>query len=165
MLYCFVCFGVTYKEDNMDSWKSLFIILSVIGFTCAEVVKFLDCGSSVGKVSVVGITPCPTQPCKLKKGENYSVNVTFVSEVQTQASTAVVHGIIAGIPIPFPIPVSDGCHSGISCPIQVNQVYHYVATLPVKTEYPSLKVTVEWELRDDSSKDLFCIKFPIEIVS
>lgn len=27
-----------------------------------------------------------------------------------------------------------------------------------------LKLVVEWELRDDNSKDLFCIKFPVELV-
>ncbi|KAK7903894.1 hypothetical protein WMY93_016501 [Mugilogobius chulae] len=149
----------------MDPWKSFFIVLSVIGFTCAETVKFVDCGSAVGKVSTVNVTPCPTQPCQLKKGDNYSVNVTFVSTVETQKSTAVVHGIVAGVPIPFPIPISDGCESGIKCPIQTEQTYNYVATLPVKSEYPCLKVVVEWELKDDGSKDLFCIKFPIEIVS
>lgn len=27
-----------------------------------------------------------------------------------------------------------------------------------------LKLVVEWELRDDNTKDLFCIKFPVELV-
>uniref|UniRef100_A0A3B4ABY5 NPC intracellular cholesterol transporter 2 n=1 Tax=Periophthalmus magnuspinnatus TaxID=409849 RepID=A0A3B4ABY5_9GOBI len=157
-------FRVTIKEDDMDSRKILFL-LCVIGFACADVVKFLDCGSSTGKVSLVDITPCPTQPCDLKKGGNYSVNVTFVSNVETEKSTAVVHGIIAGLPIPFPIPVSDGCHSGINCPIHMQNAYHYVATLPVKSEYPCLKLVVKWELKDDGNKDLFCIEFPVQIVS
>ncbi|XP_020775430.1 NPC intracellular cholesterol transporter 2 [Boleophthalmus pectinirostris] len=151
----------------MDSWKTLFLLFSVIGFTWAEEVNFKDCGSSTGKVSTVNITPCldHPNPCKLKKGENYSVNVTFLSNVETLKSTAVVHGVIAGVPVPFPIPVSDGCQSGINCPIEMQKFYNYVTTLPVKTEYPCLKLVVEWELKDDGSKDLFCIKFPVEIVS
>lgn len=67
-----------------------------------------------------------------------------LSVVDTPKSTAVVHGIIAAIPVPFPIPVEDGCKSGIQCPIQKQQMYHYVATLPVKSEYPAVSaVTVQ----------------------
>lgn len=127
----------------------------------------------------------------------------------SQTSKAVVHGVIAGIPVPFPIPNDDGCKSGIQCPIQKQKTYSYVNQLPVKADYPSvsltisisvkplalhlvraavtwsgsplhiidwiffcsfffffkLKLVVQWELTDDSSKDLFCIEFPVQIVS
>jgi len=141
------------------------LLFSLITLTCAEPVKFVDCGSTVGKVSVVDITPCPKQPCQLHKGQSYAVNVTFSSEVESQTSKAIVHGVIAGVPIPFPIPIEDGCQSGIACPIQKQKSYNYVNQLPVKPAYPSIRLLVEWELRDDSSKDLFCIKFPVQLVS
>ncbi|KAF3844807.1 hypothetical protein F7725_007970 [Dissostichus mawsoni] len=128
-------------------------LFCLMGFTCAEPVKFLDCGSSTGKVVTVDIAPCPNQPCELHKGVSYGVNVTFNSDVLSQTSTALVHGIIAGVPIPFPIPIEDGCKSGIVCPIQKQQKYNYI------------KLVVEWELRDDNKKDLFCIRFPVKIVS
>lgn len=110
------------------------------------------------------VTPCPSIPCQLKKGGNYSVNVTFVSAVESVKSTAVVHGIIAGVPIPFTIPISDGCQSGINCPIHNQVSYHYIATLPVKAQYPKINVVVEWELKDVNNLDMFCIKFPVKIV-
>ncbi|XP_029901119.1 NPC intracellular cholesterol transporter 2 [Myripristis murdjan] len=141
------------------------VFLSLVALACAEPVKYVDCGSSVGKVSMVDIKPCPRQPCQLQKGQSYSVNVTFSSDVVSQTSKAVVHGVIAGVPIPFPIPIEDGCKSGIKCPIQKQQSYNYVNALPVKSEYPAIRLVVEWELRDDTSKDLFCIKFPVQIVS
>ncbi|XP_048831075.1 NPC intracellular cholesterol transporter 2-like [Brienomyrus brachyistius] len=146
-------------------FRALLICFSFFAVTCAEPVKFIDCGSVVGKVAEVDITPCPNQPCELRKGQSYSVNVTFSSDVASQTSKAVVHGIVAGVPIPFPIPIEDGCKSGIVCPIQKETSYNYVNELPVKPEYPSIKLVVEWELRDDSSKDLFCIKFPVQITS
>lgn len=62
----------------------------------------------------------------------------LLQAVPSQESTAVVHGVIAGVPIPFAIPIVDGCKSGIECPIQNGQTYHYVATLPVKDEYPAV---------------------------
>ncbi|XP_057715538.1 NPC intracellular cholesterol transporter 2-like [Corythoichthys intestinalis] len=146
------------------NFRAGIVLLCLMGLTCAEPVKYLDCGSSTGKVTIVDITPCPAQPCQLHKGQSYSVNVTFNSAVQSQTSKAVVHGVIAGVPVPFPIPVADGCKCGISCPIQKQQSYHYVNQLPVKTDYPAIKLVVEWELRDDANQDLFCIKFPVAIV-
>ncbi|XP_060790216.1 NPC intracellular cholesterol transporter 2-like [Neoarius graeffei] len=137
----------------------------LLGLSQAEQVKFADCGSTVGTVAKVDVTPCPQQPCQLHKGQSYAVNVTFTSATDSQTSKAVVHGVVSGIPIPFPIPNDDGCKSGIQCPIQKQKTYSYVNQLPVKAEYPSIKLVVEWELADDASKDLFCIKFPVQIVS
>ncbi|XP_066526518.1 NPC intracellular cholesterol transporter 2-like [Hoplias malabaricus] len=141
------------------------LLVPLLAFTHGEPVKFADCGSEVGKVAQVEIKPCPTQPCQLHKGQSYAVNVTFSSGVGSQTSKAVVHGVISGVPVPFPIPVDDGCKSGIQCPIQEQKSYNYINALPVKTEYPSIRLVVEWELKDDSSKDLFCVKFPVQIVS
>ncbi|XP_016129931.1 epididymal secretory protein E1-like [Sinocyclocheilus grahami] len=150
----------------MDYYRVLGVVLfSLLACTKAEQVKFVDCGSAEGKVAEVDIYPCPSQPCQLHKGQSYTVNVTFTSSVASQTSTAVVHGVVAGIPVPFPIPQSDGCKSGIQCPIEPQKAYTYVNQLPVKNEYPAIKLVVEWELRDDSSKDLFCIKFPVQIVN
>ncbi|XP_028293629.1 NPC intracellular cholesterol transporter 2-like [Gouania willdenowi] len=148
----------------MHSCSFFVALLCLMGLSSADPVKFVDCGSTSGKVTIVDITPCPSQPCQLHKGDSYSVNVTFSSTVDSSSSTAVVHGILGGVPIPFSIPVGDGCKSGIQCPIQQQQIYNYQATLPVKTEYPSLKLVVEWELRDDNKNDLFCVKFPVQLV-
>ncbi|XP_008335452.1 NPC intracellular cholesterol transporter 2 [Cynoglossus semilaevis] len=149
----------------MEVRVGLVVLLCLIGFSCAVPVKFADCGSTSGKVSTVDISPCVTQPCQLQKGQSYSVNVTFSSAVASKTSKAVVHGIIAGVPIPFPIPIEDGCQSGIQCPIQKEQSYNYLNNLPVKSEYPSMKLVVEWELKDDNKEDFFCIKFPVQIVN
>ncbi|XP_054469581.1 NPC intracellular cholesterol transporter 2-like isoform X1 [Anoplopoma fimbria] len=154
-----------FKDRNMDVCTRFVVLFCLMGLTCAVPVKFIDCGSSSGKVSIVDIDPCASQPCQLQKGQAYSVNVTFSSAVDSQTSKAVVHGIIAGVPIPFPIPIEDGCKSGIQCPIQKQQNYHYLNSLPVKKEYPAIKLVVEWELRDDNKQDLFCIRFPVQIVS
>ncbi|XP_068948320.1 NPC intracellular cholesterol transporter 2 [Petaurus breviceps papuanus] len=140
----------------------LLLTLGVVGL--AEPVHFLDCGSVVGKVQVVEVIPCPVQPCKLHKGESYSVNVTFISDVWSQNTTASVHGIIFEVEVPFPIPQPDGCKCGINCPIEKGKTYNYLNKLPVKKEYPSMKLVVEWKLLDDKLNLLFCWKIPVEIV-
>lgn len=111
------------------------------------------------------MSPCPTDPCQLHKGQSYSVNITFTSGTQSQNSTALVHGILEGIRVPFPIPEPDGCKSGINCPIQKDKVYSYLNKLPVKNEYPSIKLVVEWKLEDDKKNNLFCWEIPVQITS
>ncbi|MBN3292212.1 NPC2 protein, partial [Polypterus senegalus] len=142
-----------------------FFFLSLIVVCNAEPIKYADCGSKVGKIASVDILPCPTQPCILQKGKTYSVNVTFNSNVNSETSKAIVHGIIAGLPIPFPIPIDDGCKSGIQCPMNKDQIYNYINELPVKPEYPSIKLVVQWELKDQTNTDYFCFRFPVEISS
>ncbi|KAM4540259.1 NPC intracellular cholesterol transporter 2-like [Fundulus diaphanus] len=149
----------------MEFQTGLIVLFCLMGLTCAQPVKYIDCGSTSGKVIGVDISRCPSEPCQLHKGESYSVNVTFISDVNSEESTAVVHGVVGGIPLPFSIPVTDGCKSGIQCPIVKGQTYTYQASLPVKSLYPSINCVAEWELRDDDNEDLFCIKFPVQIVN
>ncbi|XP_044520877.1 NPC intracellular cholesterol transporter 2 isoform X1 [Gracilinanus agilis] len=124
----------------MASFSVSVLLLLALGVAAlAEPVHFLDCGSQVGKIEEVDVIPCSTQPCKLHKGESYSVNVTFVSDVPSQNSTALVHGILMGVEIPFPIPQPDGCKCGINCPIEKGKTYSYLNKLPVKSEYPKFQ--------------------------
>ncbi|XP_041132389.1 NPC intracellular cholesterol transporter 2-like isoform X1 [Polyodon spathula] len=155
-----------FSQQEDMAYRALALVLaSLVAVSVAEPIKYLDCGSVVGKISSVDVSPCLKQPCELVKGESYTVNVTFSSDAASQTSKAIVHGVIAGVPVPFPIPNEDGCKSGIQCPIQQQKTYSYINQLPVKTEYPSLKLVVEWELRDDNNKDYFCFKFPVQITS
>uniref|UniRef100_A0A8D1TNA3 Latent-transforming growth factor beta-binding protein 2 n=1 Tax=Sus scrofa TaxID=9823 RepID=A0A8D1TNA3_PIG len=142
------------------------------GYTCdcfegfqLDTAQMACVGSGVGVIKEVNVNPCPTQPCQLHKGQSYSVNVTFTSNTQSKGSKAVVHGIVMGVPIPFPIPDPDGCKSGINCPIQKDQTYSYLNKLPVKAEYPSIKLVVEWKLQDDNDQCLFCWQIPVQIES
>ncbi|XP_036625424.1 NPC intracellular cholesterol transporter 2 [Trichosurus vulpecula] len=146
------------------SSASVLLLLTLGVVALAEPVHFLDCGSAVGKVQVVEVIPCSVQPCKLHKGESYSVNVTFISGVWSQNTTASVHGIIFGVEVPFPIPQPDGCKCGINCPIEKGKTYNYLNKFPVKSEYPNIKLVVEWKLLDDKSNILFCWKIPVEIM-
>lgn len=53
--------------------------------------------------------------------------------------TAVVHGIILGVPVAFQLPNPDGCKdSGLECPLATGNTYHYQASLPVLRKYPKV---------------------------
>ena len=149
--------------DIMNIRIILIVFFSVIALTCAHEITYSACGSPSGEVTKVDVHPCPRQPCKLKIGRNYKIQVTFTSKVQSQSSKAVVHGIIEGLPLPFPFQNDDGCKSGIQCPIEGQKTYDYMVELPVKDYYPELELTIKWELRDDTGSNLFCIMFPVKI--
>ncbi|KAH0520989.1 Epididymal secretory protein E1 [Microtus ochrogaster] len=55
------------------------LLLALVAAIRAEPLRFKDCGSKVGVIKEVNVSPCPTQPCELHKGQSYSVNVTFTS--------------------------------------------------------------------------------------
>uniref|UniRef100_A0A8C6XQ89 NPC intracellular cholesterol transporter 2 n=1 Tax=Naja naja TaxID=35670 RepID=A0A8C6XQ89_NAJNA len=153
---------------------TLLLVLAVGSGVLAEPLKFLDCGhsdstyssqpgSKDGSILEVNVTPCPQIPCLLHKGQSYSVNVTFSSKIESQGSEAKVFGEIMLVDVPFPLEEPDGCKSGIKCPILNGHSYSYLNKLPVKSDYPSIKLLVKWQLSDDQGGLLFCWKIPVEI--
>ncbi|XP_032998560.1 NPC intracellular cholesterol transporter 2 [Lacerta agilis] len=144
---------------------TLLLLLAAGSAVQAEPLKFVDCGSKDGSIVEVNVSPCPEQPCVLHKGDAYSVNVTFSSKIASNGSQAKVYGEMLHMDIPFPLDQPDGCKSGIICPIQKDHSYNYLNKLPVKSEYPSIKLVVKWELVDDDGQLMFCWKIPVQISS
>jgi len=59
---------------------------------------------------------------------------------------AVVHGIIQGLPVPFPLHDPNACHSsGLTCPLMPGQTYHYTASFPVLKSYPKVSSSLQTE--------------------
>jgi Niemann-Pick C2 protein len=57
-----------------------------------------------------------------------------------------VHGIIQGLPIPWPLHDPNACHlSGLTCPLQPGNNYHYTATFPVLKSYPKVSSFLQTE--------------------
>jgi Niemann-Pick C2 protein len=130
---------------------------------------FKDCGSQESQVSNVDIQNCPdgSQICDLKKGTNASIGITFTTNSDISAINVLIHGIIAGVPVPFPAPQPDACKdSGLTCPLSAKGTYSYMVQLPILTSYPAVKLTVKWELVDGNTKnDIVCVIIPAEIVN
>nr|CAB3264419.1 epididymal secretory protein E1-like [Phallusia mammillata] len=142
-------------------------ILALVAISKSTTVKYKDCGSKMATVKKIEVFPCdvPTA-CHLKKGQSYTINATFETSSEITAAEANVHGIIAGIPVPFPLKVKDACKgglSGLNCPIPTGTISTYTATLPIQKLYPDIKVIVKWELQQDST-DIICFELEIAIV-
>lgn len=113
----------------------------------------------------IKVTGCeqPSQPCTFHKGRMATIALPFTPTSQISTVKAEVHGIIGGVPIPFPLQNSDGCrNSGLTCPLVAGEQYTYQASLPVRKIYPSIGLKVKWELKDGSNS-LVCIMIDVKL--
>lgn len=142
----------------------LFFAISSV-FTLLSATKFTDCGSTSGQVSSVEVTGCPDSEdvCPLKKGTKAGITINFSSKADSKSLRAVVHGVIKSVPIPFPLPQSNACKSGVTCPVTNGKDYTYENNLNIRNSYPAIGVTVRWELRDENNNDMVCVEIPCEI--
>lgn len=147
-----------------SSWIGVFLFVSLLSGIDCIVWKSCD-DSGRGKVSAVAVVGCENVPvCVMKKGQNASLSVTFVINEDSSSATAVVHGIVAGVPVPFPLPNPDGCKdSGLKCPLKKGTQYTYSTNIFIRKEYPAIKLVVKFELQDQNSKDIWCVLVPVEI--
>ncbi|KAI0212728.1 NPC intracellular cholesterol transporter 2 [Lamellibrachia satsuma] len=123
-------------------------------------------GSKFGKVADIQVKGCIKSEtiCVAKKGTNVTFSAAFTPNEKVEKMAAIVHGIVAGIPVPFPLPNPDACKdSGLQCPLTNGKAVNYMSTLPIKKEYPAIRVVVRWELKDQNAKDVVCIEMGIEI--
>ncbi|XP_074640239.1 NPC intracellular cholesterol transporter 2 homolog a-like [Tubulanus polymorphus] len=149
--------------------SAIFFLLSLLSITSTVSAVYKDCGSKIGAVKDVIISGCkPTDnPCILKKGTNESITIDFMVKNASPISgvTVVVHGLIGGIPIPWPGVHTDGCtQSGLVCPLKPSASYSYTTGILVSSKYPSVKAVVKWELEQASdNEEIVCIEFPVEL--
>ncbi|CAB3375452.1 Hypothetical predicted protein [Cloeon dipterum] len=126
----------------MASGKVLIVsiaLLAAILQTATASVMFAPCQiSTKGTVTNIDITGCNDKsPCKLIRGTNSTIAITFSTTGTAQKLEAVVHGVIAGLPVPFNLPNPDACTTGgLTCPIQTNTQLTYTNSLPILKVYP-----------------------------
>ncbi|XP_064646931.1 NPC intracellular cholesterol transporter 2-like [Lineus longissimus] len=141
----------------------ILLCFALVAAVYADDVKFKDCGSKAGTIVSVDITPCPQFPCALKRGTNATTTVVFTSKTQSETATAKVYGVIANVPVPFPVPNSDGCKTGVTCPVENGVKYTYKNSIFVSKLYPKVQVVVEWSLVDDKGENIFCFAVPAQV--
>ena len=149
--------------------KVLLFVSAMFALAALSSAKFeyKDCGGPVGKLMNISITGCSDSPCQVKKGNKYSIAVTFMSAEAADEAWAVVHGVLDGQAVPYPLDNPNGCKdSGIECPLKMNTAYTYKSSLTILNAFPEIKVVVKWELQDakSSGKDFFCFETLVEVV-
>nr|KAG5700889.1 hypothetical protein BaRGS_012296 [Batillaria attramentaria] len=122
-------------------------------------------GSVKGKVISVSYNgTCIDKKVMLKQKTYAGITIEFQSNEVTPTLKTVVHGVVAGLPVPFPVENPDACKgSNVTCPLQSGKTYTYSSVIYVSPSYPQITVVVKWELQDEDGKDEVCIALPAEI--
>lgn len=135
------------------------VLVVFAGLATGLQVQFHDCGSKSGKPTGVFVDPCKVQPCTLHRGGNSTISVSFIPNEVVKSVKSSVHGIIYGVPVPFPITGTDGCvNCGLTCPLKSGVEVKFFKSIPVLKAYPSMKLSVRWELIDGSGNDIVCVE-------
>lgn len=70
--------------------------------------------------------------------------------------------------LPYDVPKSrqDACKyiKNANCPLEIGQKVHYELVAPVDAPVTGPIVELQFELKDDSGKDVFCLKAKVHIV-
>jgi len=158
----------------MQTWAAIgFLALCIVSVSAR--VRISPCRSGIGSaqvdLSAIDITGCgppnkPQRNCLFKKGTSAQISLPFTTGAPASVVNTRVHGILAGIPIPFPLPNEDGCSQAggnLPCPLTIGQAVNYQTSLPVSRVYPSLSLKVRWQLVDQNKRDIICIEFPVQL--
>ncbi|KAL4238774.1 Phosphatidylglycerol/phosphatidylinositol transfer protein [Mactra antiquata] len=141
----------------------IIIIATLCVFGYAKTVTFKDCGSVGGTINSVTVDPCDAEPCVLHHGTNISMGINFAAKENTTTAKTVVHGIIGGVPVPFPVPADCCANHNLECPVVAGTTVQYNNYVYCSPDYPKIRLAVKWEVQDDNGKDLFCFIVPVSI--
>ena len=69
-------------------------------------------------------------------------NINFeLADVDTRSAKVSLHGIIGGVPLPFPLPNNDACKMGVACPIKTGDTNTFILVVFVQPAYPKVRIT------------------------
>ncbi|TGZ73707.1 hypothetical protein CRM22_001361 [Opisthorchis felineus] len=145
---------------------TLLVLLPITSGFYITGTQYKTCDGQPHKVQVmnVSIEPCDTNPCTLYKGEKAKIAINFTTTEPINPGQASVHGIIAHIPVPFPLNYPAVCNfTEPGCPLRQGVQYGYTYQLPVSPTYPSIQLTVKWELVDAAGHTFLCVEMPVKL--
>nr|CDJ55918.1 Niemann-Pick C 2 Like [Anemonia viridis]CDJ70588.1 Niemann-Pick C 2 Like [Anemonia viridis] len=130
----------------------------------ARKLSFKDCGSKVGKLVSFDLSPCSQDPCIIKRGSNATGTVTFIPSEEVTSSKVYMYAIIGFIPVPLPLPNTDGCKGyGLTCPLKSGKPDELVFSHSIDSTFPAGTVTLKGELKDQEENNIFCGKISLTL--
>ncbi|XP_035777330.1 NPC intracellular cholesterol transporter 2-like [Anopheles albimanus] len=118
--------------------------------------------------TAVDVPGCKSTPCELPKGHDAKVLVDFTASKQLTTLRPEVRASFGGLTVPFVLPNDrqDACKwlIGAQCPLSPQEDVTYELQLPVLSSYPSLSLTVELKLLDQSNDIVTCFQLAANVV-
>ncbi|XP_046567337.1 NPC intracellular cholesterol transporter 2-like [Haliotis rubra] len=139
------------------------LLLTVVSSSGDSVPEFEDCGSTVGAINYIDITPCNSDVrCAIPRGINASLSVTYTAKGQITSAKTFIWGIIDNTLFPFPVP-PDACQY-MKCPLQNGDSAAYNNTFFVSEAFPKINVTAKFQLVDQLDRRIICFTVPIQVL-
>merc|ERR1712243_390119 len=151
--------GTTSLLSSAKRLTKIETMSAVLGLLAAATASspYKDCGSKA-KVTSVDVNGCTKAPCLLPKGTDASMIIKFKAPAASTAVNTVVHGIIAGIPVPFSVPEGKACETGHvqpACPLTPGSEHAYDVKLPVPLGTPASSSTSDGSSRTRTASPWF----------
>ena len=136
-------------------------------YVSSVIVPFVDCGSHSFNVEKLDFS-CEDgmpKPCKFKKGKTYRGNFSLTATADVSNGTIVLHAIIGGASLPFPMDNPNICSDhNLSCPIKSGTKAVMTVQLTVPSLAPTVNLVAEFEIQPLSESstaiaDIMCVKF------
>ena len=141
-------------------------LLAVAAVSCKQI-SYQNCSSSteeLAEIVSIDLTPCDDEPCVLKKGANETVTITFIPHEVVTDAKIYAYAIFGLIPVPLPLPNPDACQKhGLTCPLKSGVQVEFVLTEYISLDFPSGKLKLKAEIKDQDGKSLLCGIVPLEI--
>lgn len=101
--------------------------------------------------------------------EKFRYIFTLIKERPTETLTAAATAFLDDIVLPYEVPKNrqDACKflkNGQQCPLETGTHVHYELVAPVDAPITGPTVDLQFELKDDTGKDVFCIRAKVHIV-
>ncbi|XP_067680117.1 NPC intracellular cholesterol transporter 2-like [Haliotis asinina] len=140
-------------------------ILILIAAQCStdSVPGFEDCGSTIGAINSVDITPCNSDVrCAIPRGINASLSVNYTSKGLITSARTFIWGIVDNTLFPFPVP-ADACQH-MKCPLNHGDLAVYNNSFFVSESFPKINVTAKFQLVDQLDIRIICFTVPIQVL-
>ncbi|CAG9789338.1 unnamed protein product [Diatraea saccharalis] len=148
----------------------MFVCLAFVALAAATDVQQCPGKSFQNLNENVVLSPCKKPPCRLKKGTNQHITVSFVPDKDLAQVKNHVVADVFGIPLPFlgvdgnsicdKVFLENGDKA--SCPLKAGTKYMYKDSFPVHSVYPSVAVKVHWSIQENGD-DIVCFEVPARI--
>ncbi|XP_071081073.1 NPC intracellular cholesterol transporter 2-like [Haliotis cracherodii] len=137
------------------------LILTVGSCSGNSVTDFEDCGSSVGEINNIDITPCdhPSSRCRIPRGTNATLAVNFTANGLITSAKTFIWGIVDDNMYPFPVPL-DACEH-MKCPLQSGSQAVYNNVFFLSAVLPPINATAKFELVDQLDRRIICFTVPV----
>lgn len=148
------------------------VILALSALAAATDVKQCPGSKFEGLKDLIELTHCNKPPCKLKKGTNQGIMITFTAEEDMADVKNQVYADVFGLDVPFvdvdKMSICDKLFKEdgekAACPLTKGAKYVYKDEFPILSFYPDLTTRVHWALQHND-KDIICFEVPAQIKS